>query len=188
MTEATEKALATASELLGCECESLRRALTCKQIKAGTEWILKANPPSVCLELCDGLAKAVYARLFEWLQTQLTAALARERDDELKIAALMALARIGDASPPAGDGVLAVIEPFLADRNQGVREAATVAASGVAESERRPVRVGWCENGIARIESMATRAGGAGESGSPCSRVRSVGGRRPSTSIGSVSG
>lgn len=30
----------------------------------------------MCLELCDGLAKATYSRLFDWLQAQLTAALA----------------------------------------------------------------------------------------------------------------
>ena len=41
VTEATEKALVTASELLGCECESLRRALTCKQIKPSK----RANTP-----------------------------------------------------------------------------------------------------------------------------------------------
>ena len=59
-TESTP-ALRTAAELLGCEPAALLRAITLKQIRAGAEWIETPNSPAVCLELCDGLAKATCA-------------------------------------------------------------------------------------------------------------------------------
>ena len=51
------------------------------QVKAGFDWIDKPNPPAVALELCEALAKCVYAKVFEWLQIQLSTALANRSPD-----------------------------------------------------------------------------------------------------------
>ena len=49
------------------------------------DWIEKPNTPAVALELCEALAKAVYAKIFAWLQLQLSAALAA-RSPEMQAA------------------------------------------------------------------------------------------------------
>jgi HEAT repeat protein len=55
-------------------------------------------------------------------------ALRNERDDEMKVACLMAVARIGEAPQPSTRPALVdAIRPFLADRNQDVHETAVVA-------------------------------------------------------------
>ena len=58
-TAGSRGALGACARLLGCDGAALGRALTLKQIKAGPDWIEKANPPAVCLELCGGLATPI---------------------------------------------------------------------------------------------------------------------------------
>ena len=45
-------------------------------LQAGAEWVLKPNPLHLATELCDGLSKALYGRMFDWLQRQVSNALA----------------------------------------------------------------------------------------------------------------
>ena len=71
-----ESSLADVAALLGCGVAPLRQAFCWKQIKAGADWVLKPNPPQLSVELCDGLSKALYGRMFDWLQRQVSNALA----------------------------------------------------------------------------------------------------------------
>ena len=66
----SEGALATVSSLLGVAGESLRAALCTKQMKAGTEWIESPNTLEVATGLVDGMAKGLYAKLFDYLVGQ----------------------------------------------------------------------------------------------------------------------
>ncbi len=65
---------------------------------------------------------------YDFVAKVLRESLETERDDEMKVACMMALARIGDADGVApGESVIEAIRPHLADRNQDVKEAAVVA-------------------------------------------------------------
>eukprot|EP00900_Chrysochromulina_parva_P017668 jgi/Chrpa1/25902/Chrysochromulina_OHIO_Genome00011899-RA len=109
VTAATLPALQTSAVLLGCEPAALHRALTIKQIKVLDDWIEKPNPPAACRELCAGLAKATYAKLFEWLQTQLSAALASHNPLASEATAAAALGQDSNAVE-CPQGVFALIE------------------------------------------------------------------------------
>ena len=47
-------------------------------IQAGTEWIETPNSVTAAAELCDGLAKTIYAKAFDWLVSQVNRAVATE--------------------------------------------------------------------------------------------------------------
>ena len=94
----SKQALEASADLLGVDAAALLRALTCKQVKAGNEWIEKSNPPHVCLELCEALAKAVYAKVFAWLQVQLSAALAA-RSPDMRAAGIDGVEKLTQLAP-----------------------------------------------------------------------------------------
>ncbi|PSC73257.1 myosin-1-like [Micractinium conductrix] len=69
-------ALAHAAALLGVEKAALRGALTTKRMQAGGEQITRELNMEAALDARDALAKAIYSALFDWLVTQINAALA----------------------------------------------------------------------------------------------------------------
>ena len=74
VTHEGEEALQRVATLLGCDLKALRFALCAKNIKAGSEWIETPNSVTAAAELCDGLAKTVYAKAFDWLVSQVNRA------------------------------------------------------------------------------------------------------------------
>jgi hypothetical protein len=67
--EAADEMLRRAASLLGCEASALACALCAKHIKAGAEWVEVPNSGQRALELCDGMAKALYVTQSSLLAT-----------------------------------------------------------------------------------------------------------------------
>ena len=90
-----EEALRRVATLLGCDLKALRFALCAKNIKAGSEWIETSNSVTAAAELCDGLAKTVYAKAFDWLVSQVNRAVSAEHKAGLASQAEQPTSHIG---------------------------------------------------------------------------------------------
>ena len=70
--------------MLRCDASALTNALTTRRIKAGSDWITSPVTPEVGENVRDGLAKAMYQRVFAWMVMRINANLAiLQMDDGL---------------------------------------------------------------------------------------------------------
>jgi len=76
--------------LLGCDPVALTSALTTRRIKAGSDWVSSPNLAEVAGAVRDGMAKAMYSRIFSWMVMRVNANLAMTQNDH---------------TPAAGDGL-----------------------------------------------------------------------------------
>jgi myosin heavy subunit len=61
---------------LKCDAEGLTNALSTRRIKAGSDWIVSPVSPAVAEAVRDGMAKAMYQRVFNWMVMRINANLA----------------------------------------------------------------------------------------------------------------
>ncbi|KFM24157.1 Myosin-2 heavy chain [Auxenochlorella protothecoides] len=81
-------ALRHACRLLGVAPEALAAALTTRELAAGGERVSRRLSPAAAAEGRDALAKALYARLFDWLVRQVNVALVAAGAPRASIAVL----------------------------------------------------------------------------------------------------
>lgn len=70
------------SVLLRCDRAALTSALTTRRIKAGTDWIVSPVTSEVAANVRDGMAKAMYQRVFAWMVMRVNANLAILQTDD----------------------------------------------------------------------------------------------------------
>ena len=68
------------ASLLGCDAGVLTNALTTRRIKAGSDWVSSPNLAETASAVRDGMAKAMYSRIFSWMVMRVNANLALQGD------------------------------------------------------------------------------------------------------------
>jgi HEAT repeat protein len=117
---------------------NLRGALYRSDLLLGSDDFFLGNVPmSEARDLLQPSERVIRERIVPALQRVLT----EERDNDIVTGALIALAKIGDASAsPAGRGQMAkTIVPFLSDANQEIAETAAVALGILANESSLPI-------------------------------------------------
>ncbi|KAL1206546.1 Myosin-2 [Cardamine amara subsp. amara] len=70
-----DEAVTNAAMLMGCNSEELMVVLSTRKLQAGTECIAKKLTLRQATDMRDGIAKFIYANLFDWLVEQINIAL-----------------------------------------------------------------------------------------------------------------
>ncbi|EFH42295.1 predicted protein [Arabidopsis lyrata subsp. lyrata] len=70
-----DEAVANAAMLMGCNAEELMVVLSTRKLQAGTDCIAKKLTLRQATDMRDGIAKFIYANLFDWLVEQINIAL-----------------------------------------------------------------------------------------------------------------
>ncbi|KAI3988184.1 hypothetical protein MKX01_011973 [Papaver californicum] len=70
-----DEAVTSVANLMGCDAQDLRLALSTRQIQAGKDTIVQKLTSPQAIDTRDALAKSIYACLFDWLVQQINKSL-----------------------------------------------------------------------------------------------------------------